>query len=103
MRPDRPRRAAVCYLVVGTAIVITPLAAGASFWRHDVRAEGLLSSRLYGRPRNGQRAFTGSCAVGRSRAIPPIRELHPCPEDRLQEYQQRLREPGSERSEVAVA
>ena len=26
-------------------------------------------------------AFTGSCAVGRSRAIPPIRELHPCPED----------------------
>src|SRR5437879_10990762 len=26
-------------------------------------------------------AFTGSCAVGRSRALPPIRELHPCPED----------------------
>src|SRR5207253_9333666 len=49
-----------------------------------MRAESLLSSRLYGRPRSGRYAFTGSCAVGRSRAIPPIRELHPCPEDRSQ-------------------
>src|ERR1700674_2133771 len=47
-----------------------------------MRSEGLLSSRLYGRPRSGRYAFTGSCAVGRSRALPPIRELHPCPEDR---------------------
>src|SRR6184192_2017739 len=28
-------------------------------------------------------AFTGSCVVGRSRALPPIGDSHPCPEDRL--------------------
>src|ERR1700694_3887533 len=82
-RPARAAGAAACDRVVGTAIVITPLAAGAAIGRHDVRSEGLLSSRLYGRPRNEHCAFTGSCAVGRSRALPPIRELHPCPEDRI--------------------
>ena len=32
-------------------------------------------------------AVTGSCAVRRSRALPPIRESHPCPEDRPLTYQ----------------
>src|SRR5207253_3564214 len=84
MRPTCPGGAVAWGLAVGTAIVMTPSAAGAEIGRTASASEGLLSSRLYGRPRSGRYAFTGSCAVGRSRAIPPIRELHPCPEDRSQ-------------------
>ena len=46
-------------------------------------------------------AFTGSCAVGRSRALPPIRELHPCPEDHDQNIRSLVKE-SAERREVAV-
>src|SRR6267143_174709 len=47
-------------------------------------------------------AFTGSCAVGRSRALPPIRELHPCPEDQDKIIRSLLQK-RPERREVAVA
>src|SRR2546423_7918794 len=47
-------------------------------------------------------AFTGSCAVGRSRALPPIRELHPCPEDHHKVISSLLEE-GPERREVTEA
>src|SRR5256886_14627382 len=82
--PTRPAGAAASDFIVGTAIVITPLAAGAEIGRTAGASEGLLSSRLYGRPRSGSYAFTGSVALVRSPALPPIRELHPCPEDQFQ-------------------
>src|ERR1700716_2056925 len=85
MRPPCRGGDVACGLAVGTAIVMTPLAAGAEIWRTASASEGLLSSRLYGRPRSGRYAFTGSCVVGRSRALPPIREVHPCPEDHSQD------------------
>src|SRR5207248_8886228 len=100
--PTRPAGAAASDFIVGAAIVRLLWPPGQKSGARQVRSEGLLSSRLYGRPRSGRYAFTGSCAVGRSRALPPIRELHPCPEDHDQIIRSSVKE-RAERREVAVA
>src|SRR6202162_6578614 len=81
IRPPCRVGAAGCDLIVGTAIVIAPLAAGAATGR---MADAHRGSSFVPTVRSAPEwayAFTGSCAVGRSRALPPIRALHPCPED----------------------
>src|SRR2546425_4284345 len=79
--PTRAVGVAACDLVVGTAIVITPLAAGAVIGRMVDAYRGPSFIPTVRSAPEWAYAFTGSCAVGRSRALPPIRELHPCPED----------------------
>src|ERR1700675_3457933 len=79
IRPTCRVGAAGCDLIVGTAIVVTPLAAGATTGRiADARRGSSFVPTVRSAPEWAY-AFTGSCAVGRSRALPPIRELHPCP------------------------
>src|SRR5436309_14975178 len=74
---------AVWLRVVGTATVITPLAAGAAIGRTACAPRAFFHPDCTVGPGVGRYAFTGSCVVGRSRALPPIGDSHPCPEDRL--------------------
>src|ERR1700693_6552128 len=83
-RPTGRVCAGGCDFIVGTAIVITPLAAGAATGRMADAHRGPSFIPTVRSAPEWAFAFTGSCAVGRSRALPPIRELHPCPEDHPQ-------------------